>query len=72
MVEPERADRDERQFQQARINRVLGIFLLFFGAVVLIAMAFTPTLVGKLTNLTAGAIIGLLGGAMVYSSRRRR
>ena len=72
MPDSEELSQKERELRQARINGALGIFLLFFGAVTLIAMAFTQTLVGRLTNLVAGAILGLIGGAMFYRSRRRR
>ena len=71
MHESKEMDENQRELQQAQINSALGVFLLFFGMVVLIAMAFTQTFVGRLTNLVAGAILGLIGGAMVYRSGRR-
>ena len=71
MHESDKMDENQRESQQAQINGALGIFLLFFGVIVLIAMIFTQTLVGRLTNLAAGGIIGLIGGAMFYHSHRR-
>jgi hypothetical protein len=44
--------------------KALGAFLLFFAAVVLVSIFFTDTGIGKLTNLGAGAVIGVIGGAM--------
>jgi hypothetical protein len=62
---------DERQnkLQEAQINRALGVFMLFFALIILISIFFTQTNIGKLTNLAAGGIIGLIGGIMVYRSR---
>ncbi len=60
---------DPHKLQQAQINRALGTFLLFFALVVLVAIFFTPTGVGKLTNLAAGSVIGLIAGVMLYYSR---
>jgi len=72
MRESEGMNKNQGEHRQAQINGALGLFLLFFGVIVLIAMAFTQTLVGRLTNLVAGAILGLIGGAMFYRSRKRR
>jgi len=47
-----------------QINKALGAFLLSFAAVVLAAIFFTDTGIGKLTNLGAGVVIGTIGGAM--------
>ena len=63
--------RERPGLQEAQINRALGLFLLFFACVVLVSIFFTPTLVGKLTDLAAGAIIGLIAAAMIYRSRKR-
>jgi hypothetical protein len=48
----------------------LGVFLVFFGLVVLVSIFFTETRIGKLTNLGAGAVIGGIGAAMIYKARR--
>ena len=48
------------------------MFLLFFACVVLVSILFTSTLIGRLTNLTAGGIIGLIGALMVWRSLKAR
>jgi uncharacterized membrane protein len=55
-----------------QINNALGTFLVFFGLVLLVAILFTETGIGKLTNLGAGAVIGGVGAAMMYKARRLR
>jgi hypothetical protein len=64
----DRQDPDTRQagMQEAQINRALGVFMLFFALIILVSIFFTSTTIGKLTNLGAGAIIGLIGGVMFY------
>ena len=52
-----------------QINRALGLFLLCFGIIVLVAVFFTETGVGKLTNAVAGGILTLIGGAMILKSK---
>ena len=61
-------DPDKRQtpMQEAQINRALGVFMLFFASIVLVSIFFTSTTIGKLTNLGAGSIIGLIGGVMFW------
>lgn len=58
--------------QMAQINRALGIFLLFFGAVVIVSVFFTETFVGKMTNLAAGLILGFIGALLFLQVKRRR
>ena len=65
------AERQEPQtqptgMQEAQINRALGVFMLAFALIILVSIFFTDTTIGKLTNLGAGGIIGLIGGAMFY------
>ena len=65
----EGADKNTPQkLQQAQINKALGIFMLVFGLIVIISIFFTETLVGKMTNLTAGLILGAIGAAMIFKS----
>jgi len=61
-------DPDKRQtgMQEAQINRALGVFMLFFASIILVSIFFTSTTIGKLTNLGAGGIIGLIGGVMFW------
>lgn len=64
-------DPDKRQagMQEAQINRALGVFMLFFAAIILVSIFFTDTTIGKLTNLGAGGIIGLIGGVMFWRAQ---
>ena len=55
---------DARTLHDSQMYKALGAFLLFFAAVVLVSIFFTDTGIGKLTNLGAGAVIGVIGGAM--------
>ncbi len=61
---------DARVLHDSQINMSLGVFLVFFGLVVLVSIFFTETGIGKLTNLGAGAVIGGIGAAMIYKARR--
>ena len=66
-------DKEESQkAQMAQINKALAVFLLFFGAVVISAIFFTETFVGKMTNLTAGLILGLIGVILIVQAKRSR
>jgi hypothetical protein len=58
--------------QMAQINRALGIFLLFFSTVILVAVFFTETFVGKMTNLAAGLILGFIGALLFLQIKRKR
>jgi hypothetical protein len=61
---------ESRVLHDVQIYTALGIFLVFFGLVVLISILFTDTGIGKLTNLGSGVIIGGIGAAMVYKGYR--
>lgn len=69
MVDPQGPDGPRQELQEAQINRALGVFLLFFTGIILVSIFFTDTKIGKLTNLAAASVIGLVGGAMVYCAR---
>jgi hypothetical protein len=69
MADSQGSNESRQALQEAQINRALGVFLLFFTGIILVSIFFTDTTVGKLTNLAAGAIIGLVGGVMVYRAR---
>ena len=58
--------------QMAQINRALGVFLLFFGAVVIASLLFTETFVGKMTNLAAGLILAFIGAILILQPKRKR
>jgi len=72
MVDSQGPDGPQQKLQEAQINRALGVFLLFFTGIIFVSIFFTDTTIGKLTNLTAGGIIGLVGGVLVYWSRASR
>ena len=57
-----------KKHKAAQTNRALGIFILFFGVVVLVAIFFTDTSMGKLTNAMAGGLLCLIGLVMVLMS----
>jgi len=70
MVKKEISEKKHQEkLKAAQINRALGLFTLFFGIVVLIAILFTQTTIGQLTNLVAGLILVSIGGGMVLKSR---
>ena len=63
---------DSQKAQMAQINRALGVFLLFFSAVIIASVFFTETFVGKMTNLAAGLILGLIGVLLFLQTKRNR
>ncbi len=71
-MEPsKKTDKAHQELQAAQINRALGVFLLFFSAVIGLSILFTDTTIGKLTNLAAGTIMGVVGGVLVYRARTK-
>jgi len=63
---------EAQKAQMAQINRALGVFLLFFGAVILVAVLFTESFVGKMTNLAAGLILAFIGALLILQTKRSR
>ena len=61
---------DEAKHKSAQINQALGLFILFFGLVILVAVFFTDTAIGKRTNLMAGLLLSAIGAGMVIYARR--
>ena len=57
------------KLKNAQINRALGVFILFFGLVVIVAMVFTDTRVQMITDLIAGLVLSAIGGGMILKSR---
>lgn len=66
MTDHQDPDTQPAGMQEAQINRALGVFMLCFALIILVAICFTETTIGKLTNLGAGVIIGLIGGVMFW------
>lgn len=65
----EQAARDEERNIMSQINLALGVFVSFFGSVVLISIFFTETSIGKLTNLIAGVILTTIGVIMAVRAK---
>jgi len=63
---------ESQKVQMAQINKALAVFLLFFGAVIIAAVFFTETFVGKMTNLTAGMILVSIGAILIVQTKRSR
>lgn len=53
------------KIKSAEINKALGLFVLFFGAVIVFATFFTTTFIGQMTNLIAGIVLIMIGGGMI-------
>ena len=60
---------DKAKEKSAQINNALGIFILFFGIVIIIATVFTETFIGEMTNLVAGLILCSIGAGMMIRSQ---
>ena len=58
------------KLKNAQINNALGLFILFFGIVVIVAMVFTETRIQQMTDLVAGLILSAIGGGMMLKSRK--
>ena len=56
--------------KSAQINKVLGLFILYFGIVIIFATFFTDTFVGQMTNLVAGIILLGIGAGMVLTAQK--
>jgi hypothetical protein len=61
-------EQNEQHIQIGKINKALGLFLLCFAGVVLVAVFFTDTSIGKMTNLVAGLILAGIGAVMILKS----
>lgn len=64
---------DDKKIKLAKIksfeiNKALGIFVLFFGVVIIGATFFTTSFIGQMTNLFAGVVLTAIGGGMVIKS----
>jgi len=65
----ELADKGRTENRMGQINRALGLFICFFGVVVLVSIFLTETFVGKMTNLGAGLIFAVIGIIMIVKSK---
>jgi len=65
----------EKKLQEqmlAQINIALGLFLLGFSLIIFVAIYYTKTFVGQMTNLAAGLILAGVGGGMIYYALKKR
>ncbi len=60
----------QKRYKSMQINNALGIFILFFGIVVIIAVPFSDNHYDKMTNLIAGVILSLIGGGTIWYAQR--
>lgn len=58
------------KIKAAQINNALGFFILVFGVIIVIAMAFTETFVQQMTDLTAGLLLMSIGGGMMWVAKK--
>jgi len=58
------------KIRAAQINNALGIFISFFGIIVSVAIFFTETFIGQMTNLVAGVLLFSIGLGMILVARK--
>lgn len=58
-----------QKIKDSEINKALGLFILFFGLVIIGATFFTNTFIGQMTNLVAGIVLLLIGAGMVIKAK---
>ena len=58
-----------QKIKDSEINKALGLFILFFGIVIIGATFFTTTFIGQMTNLVAGIVLLLIGAGMVIKAK---
>lgn len=56
------------KIKSAEINKALGLFVVFFGVVIIGSTYFTTTFIGQMTNLVAGIVLSLIGAGMVIAA----
>ncbi len=52
--------------------KIVGLFWLLLGGVVLLSAIFPPTKIGKMVDLLAGGLLVLMGSLFVFLNRRFR
>ena len=62
--------KDRARMKSMQINHALGIFILFFGVVVVAAIPFSDNTFDKMTNLVAGVVLLIIGGGMMWYARK--
>ena len=64
--------KEDQNIQMAMINRALGTFLMSFSVIIIFAIFFTETFIGKMTNLAAGLVIGLFGAILFFHAGKHK
>ncbi len=59
----------EIRIKAAQINNALGVFLFFFGLIIIGSMGFTDNGVEAIIDFVAGLVIGGIGGGMILRAR---
>jgi xanthine/uracil permease len=62
--------KDKAKLKSMQINNALGLFILFFCVVVVIAIPFSDNSFDKITNLVAGVILVVIGLGMIIYARK--
>ncbi len=62
--------KDKAKLKSMQINNALGLFILFFGVVVVVAIPFSDNFFDKMTNLVAGVILVIIGLGMIIYARK--
>ncbi|MEN8192563.1 MAG: hypothetical protein ABFS12_07075 [Bacteroidota bacterium] len=57
------------KIKSSEINNALGLFIVFFGVVIIIATFFTSSFIGQMTNLVAGIVLSTIGAVMVLKAK---
>ena len=68
-MEVDKNDQKLEKIKNSQINMALGLFILFFGVVIIVATFFTTTFIGQMTNLIAGIVLFAIGAAMVLKAK---
>jgi uncharacterized membrane protein HdeD (DUF308 family) len=66
----EKVQENRMQDPMRQINRALGLFMSFFGVIVLVSAFYTETRIGSVTNLVAGSILTIIGIIMIFRRRK--
>jgi cytosine/uracil/thiamine/allantoin permease len=62
--------KDRAKLKSMQINNALGLFILFFGVVVVAAIPFSDNSFDKVTNLVAGVVLVIIGLGMVIYAKK--
>ena len=68
-MEPDDIEK-QKKYKSMQINRALGMFILFFGLVVIVAVPFSDNHYDKMTNLVDGLILTVIGGGTIWYAQK--